>query len=112
MAIAQGITCKACGVVAPRPSLLPNPDAIESYLTWVAEALADGAINANVGKELNNAASKMLTAIKVREGLQEMDELRELVRQAKEAADRRAKNEVEDRYSTDVGNQGSYELVR
>lgn len=112
MAIAKGITCSSCGVVAPRPALLPNPDAIESYLTWVAEALADGSIAANVGKELNNAASKMLTALKVREGLQEMDELRELVRRAEAAADRRSKNEIEDRYSQGADTKGSYELNR
>lgn len=54
----------------------------------------------------------MLTAMRVREGLQEMDELRELVRRSEAAAEKRAHNEVQDRYSTSAKTEGSYELVR
>lgn len=74
--------------------------------------MADGNLRDGTAKELNNSASKMLTAIKVDESMSEMDELRELVRRMESAVERKLENESKDRYAQGDELKHSFEVVR
>lgn len=80
------------------PRLRATTGSIQRHLSAASRALLAGQLTTGEHKQLVDAAAKMLSSIKVEEGLQELTNLREMLRKAEEAADRRSQNEAADRY--------------
>jgi len=81
------------------PHLEATVESCQALLSWTASALLSEAISDKAAKEINNTISKMLTSIKVREGLNEMDELRAMTAKNVKASERSLENEASDRYT-------------
>lgn len=90
------------------PSLLNTTKSVADYTTWVADQLAKGLIKPSAAKEMNQLARTMLAEIKVENGLEEMSELRKLVKDATEAVDRRKLTEITERYSQEKEDLGEF----
>lgn len=80
------------------PRLIATFESCEAYVTWSAAELDAGRASQARHDGRNKSADTMKKIISAKAGLAELEQLRALVKRSEAAANRRAANEIEDRY--------------
>lgn len=89
---------RATKTVGRMPPLRADCDSLESYNAWVARLMVAGKIKPVLGRELLKASAQQNNVQRTRSGLNEMDQLRELVKRAEAAVAAQTGEAVKGRY--------------
>lgn len=94
------------------PKLGKTVRSVQRFVNWVAAAMLEERISANLGKELNQSARAMLASLAQEHREAELNELRALVARSEAASEARMREDARDRNSDADDLKSSYTLNR